>query len=93
MYGEMLERKIEVPDMTARGSAPINVVKSVDSCGRLPLFAKACPQDKFVFILRHPCGVIVSKFRGREIGKMDPALTLKKLLDLDSAKEFQLTDE
>ena len=88
-----LDRKIEVPDMITRGSAPVKVVKSVDSCGRLPLFAKACPQDKFVFILRHPCGVIASKFRGREIGKMDPALTFKKLLDLDSAKEFQLTQE
>ena len=92
LSGGRLDRKIEVPDMATSGSAPLNVVKSVDSCGRLPLFAKACPQDKFILIVRHPCGVIASKFRGREIGKMDPALTFRKLLDLDSAKEFQLTE-
>lgn len=93
LSGGRLDRKIEIPDMTKSGSAPVNVVKSVDSCGRLPLFARACPQDKFIFILRHPCGVIASKFRGREIGKMDPALTFRKLLDLDSAREFQITEE
>ena len=30
--------------MIASGKEPVNVVKSVDSCGRLPLFAKACPE-------------------------------------------------
>ena len=88
-----LDRNIRVPDMVSKKSKLISVVKSVDSCGRLPLFAKACPDDKFVFILRHPCGVVASKFRGRELGKMDPAITFRKLLDLDSAKKFQLTED
>ena len=35
--------------------------------------------------------MIASKFRGREIGKMDPAVTFRKLLDLDSARDQGLT--
>jgi hypothetical protein len=92
LSGGKLDRRLKVPDMISNSRVPVNVVKSVDSTGRLPLFAKACPEDKFIFILRHPCGVVASKFRGRDLGKMDPAVTFRKILDLDSARDFGLTE-
>jgi len=86
-----LDRRARVPDLVSPGSAPISVVKSVDSCGRIPLFARARPDLRFVFIVRHPCGVLASKARGRKLGKMSSGAAFRQLLRYDSAQDFGLT--
>lgn len=44
--------------------APFWVWKSIESTGRLGAIARAFPDERFVFIIRHPCGVTASLLRG-----------------------------
>ncbi len=44
--------------------ASLWVWKSIESSGRLGALARAFPQARSVFIVRHPCGVAASLFRG-----------------------------
>ncbi len=45
------------------------VIKSVTSPGRTCAIARAAPESRFVFILRHPCGYAASQIRGIELAK------------------------
>jgi hypothetical protein len=64
-----LDRRISIPDLGGR-AAPIVVLKSVDAITRLSAYARAAPEVTFLFIIRHPCGVVRSKQRGVAMGKM-----------------------
>lgn len=87
-----LERKITIPDMIFRSENISRVVKSVDSVGRVPLFAKACPNDKFIYIIRHPCGVAGSKIRGKNLGKIGSGSKFIDWLKFDYAVEHHFTE-
>jgi hypothetical protein len=53
--------------------APVWVWKSIESTGRLGMLARTFPAAKIIFIIRHPCGVAASVFRGSEGQKFDAA--------------------
>jgi hypothetical protein len=88
-----IERRVSIPDFASNPAGIINVVKSVDSVARLPLFAKACPDQQFVYIVRHPCGVTNSKFRGRKLGKLGGGSAFSAWLKFDLAIRKNLTEE
>ena len=79
-------RSLQVPDFTHEGAKPYLVMKSVDSIPRLPVFARALPGVKFIYIVRHPCGVVSSKLRGAELGKMGGATLYSDVLALPPAR-------
>jgi len=87
-----IERKISIPDMIDRRGNVVNILKSVDSVGRVPLFARACPEDQFIYIVRHPCGVVGSKLRGKKLGKIGSATAYLDWLKFDYAVESKLTE-
>lgn len=87
-----IERRVNIPDMVSKSSTVVNVIKSVDSTARLPLFARACPREKFLYIMRHPCGVVNSKIRGDSLGKIPPSVAFRAWLDFDYALENKLTE-
>lgn len=88
-----IERRISIPDLASKGAKPVNVVKSVDSAARLPLFARACPDQQFVYIVRHPCGVIGSRFRGKKLGKLGGGSVFKAWLKFDLAMQMKLSQD
>jgi hypothetical protein len=66
--------RITIPDLVSRKhsrEARI-VIKSVNLLLYIRLFARAWPQGRFVFIVRHPCGQVASIMRGLELGKFAP---------------------
>ena len=69
---------ITVPDFFAasRRADVRFVMKSVDSMGRLNLFARAVPDAKIVVVLRHPCGQVDSVMRGLKSGYLAQAAIL-----------------
>lgn len=79
-------RNLQVPDFANEGETPYLVMKSVDSIPRLPVFARALPGVKFIYIVRHPCGVVSSKLRGAELGKMGAATLYSDVLALPPAR-------
>jgi hypothetical protein len=83
-------RRIQVPDLARRGSRPRLVIKSVDSVSRLPSFARALPDVRFVYIVRHPCGVVASQLRGVELGRMARQSIPGDVLALPTAAEAGL---
>jgi hypothetical protein len=87
-----LERKITIPDMISTQKSVRRVVKSVDSVGRVPLFAKACPNEKFIYIVRHPCGVAGSKIRGRSLGKIGSGSKFSDWLKFDYAVDNKFSE-
>lgn len=81
-----------VPDF-ADTSRAIPVLKSVEALGRMPLYARACPDMKFIHILRHPCGYVSSQLRGHGMGKMPAPTIYLPQLALPLAREQGLTQE
>ncbi len=69
---------ITIPDFSgASKRAGVRfVMKSVDSMGRLNLFARAVPEAKIVVVLRHPCGQVDSVMRGLKSGYLAQAAIL-----------------
>lgn len=78
-------RTLQVPDLADGGARPYLVLKSVDSIPRLPVFARALPGVRFLYIVRHPCGVVASKLRGIELGRMAPPAMYSDMLALPTA--------
>ncbi len=78
-------RSLQVPDLTDVGVRPYLVMKSVDSIPRLPVFARALPGVRFLYIVRHPCGVVASKLRGIELGRMAPPAMYADMFTLPTA--------
>jgi hypothetical protein len=71
-----------VPDFADLSSSP-RVVKLVSALDATEGLVASNPSVRFVFIIRHPCGQILSNSRGVEIGKMRPGLFLppRRLMD------------
>ena len=65
-------------------------LKSVSNMGRLNLFLRACPEKKFIVVVRHPCGEAESKIRGQKGGKLDQNNYINHFCRLDIVKEFDL---
>ena len=57
-------------------NANYRVWKSVESLGRLPVFASCFPKQSFIHIVRHPCGFANSVLRGDESGKFEKSVPM-----------------
>ncbi|MDR4515912.1 MAG: sulfotransferase [Nitrosomonas sp.] len=86
LAGTRIARKIIVPDFIANRQNMVSVVKCVDSPGRLFLMASTLPECKFVFIIRHPCGVVNSWLRGAEQGKITKPKAYDDWLKINGAR-------
>jgi len=90
---ERLGASASIPDLIGRGNdRKIRLVwKSIESVGRLGLFARALPGCRAILILRHPCGHIASILRGETLGgfqSRDPASEDYGILELLLATEL-----
>lgn len=85
---------ITVPDFSgaAERSDVRFVMKSVDSMGRLNLFARAVPEAKIVVVLRHPCGQVDSVMRGLKSGYLAQAAILA-MARMEQAKRRGLSED
>ncbi len=91
LRGMGLDRSMRIPDLARKTSDVVPVMKSVDSLGRAPLMARALGDCKVVLIIRHPCGMVSSKLRGFEAGKMAKPVAYRNWLKLGTAKARGLT--
>lgn len=64
---------IITPVASAYAGKARRVWKSIESSGRLAMFAKRFPEAKGVYILRHPCGYVASTLRGKRLNKFESA--------------------
>lgn len=64
----------------------INVMKSVNSPCRTQLIARAFPDSKVIYIIRHPCGYVLSQLRGRELNLMADVVYYKQISSMTAAK-------
>lgn len=85
-----LSRRVSVPDCLSSPDQVRFVMKSVDSAARVGLFAHALPECRFVFIIRHPCGVIGSRIRGIAEGRMGHGRAHADWVNFDLAQELGL---
>lgn len=60
---------VKVPDLLSGNDFRV-LIKSVNSTGRVPMFAQAIPDMKFIHIVRHPGAVLASLLNGIENNKM-----------------------
>lgn len=88
-----LDRRLRIPDIVSRRERVVPVLKSVDSLGRLPLFARALDDCRIVLIVRHPCGMVSSKLRGHKLGEMGKPVAYRDWLRLPLARERGLTSQ
>jgi hypothetical protein len=85
-----LERRLTIPDLVSASATALPILKSVDSPARTPMFARACPEYCFVYLIRHPCGVVGSKLRGAQLGKLPPGEAYSDWLRFTLARECGL---
>lgn len=55
------------------------VVKSVVASGRAGVYARACPEDRFILVIRHPAGIVASQLRGKRLGHLNGAIAINAL--------------
>ena len=90
------ERIMELPVVLQ--SAPVRVWKSVESLGRLGVFAEVLNDTAFVHVVRHPCGFVDSVMRGDHGHHFQKSVTMshdmglmKWALSAPVASRFNLT--
>lgn len=95
-------RPLAIPDLIRPGDRPkVRLVwKSIESNGRLGLFAKALPEARVIHIIRHPCGNLASILRGEATGGFTASESLSEdygiirlLLDTQAATSRKLSLE
>jgi len=89
---------LNVPILDRPKESRVLFWKSIESCARLNVLAEAAPDDRFVFLMRHPCGIANSVLRGIKQNRFSSAVPIyenigvfEQLLKIDTAKELQLT--
>lgn len=95
LYAKFMEKfgvSTSIPDFIFNKKAKGTrlVWKSIESVGRLGLFARVLPSCRAILILRHPCGHIASILRGEALGRFqsrDPASEDYGILELILATE------
>jgi Sulfotransferase family len=61
---------LPIPELASR-SPPRIAIKSVRWVAGAPVFARAVPAGRTIFILRHPCGQVASVMRGNRQNRFD----------------------
>lgn len=69
------------------------VAKSVIAGGRAGLYAHACPDYRFILIVRHPAGVVGSEIRGKKAGKLIGDIPIRELATMPGAQRRGLTEQ
>ncbi|NOZ43338.1 MAG: sulfotransferase [Alphaproteobacteria bacterium] len=79
---------VKIPDFSRNNNDGkiIPVMKSVNSCCRTGLIARAFPQAKIIYILRHPCGYVSSQLRGRKLQFLEDVIYHKQIASTSLAK-------
>ncbi|MEO0975505.1 MAG: sulfotransferase, partial [Pseudomonadota bacterium] len=80
---------LAVPDLV-RSERFFYLIKSVSSVCRVPLFAAAAPQARFIHIVRHPGAVLASLLRGIEQQLMSRNVFIEEVAGMANAKDFDL---
>lgn len=83
---------LPIPDL-AKSNNYTTLIKSVNSLGRVPMFAQAMPEMKFIHIVRHPGAIIASQLRGIEQNKMGKELFINSVSNMSNAKSFAIDTE
>lgn len=83
---------LPIPDL-AKDDNYTTVIKSVNSLGRVPMFAQAMPDMKFIHIVRHPGAIIASQLRGIEQKKMGQELFINSVSKMSNARSFSIDIE
>ncbi|AKH19697.1 sulfotransferase [Sedimenticola thiotaurini] len=83
---------LPIPDL-AKDNNYTTVIKSVNSLGRVPMFAQALPEMKFIHIVRHPGAIIASQLRGIEQNKMGQDLFINSVSKMSNARNFSIDIE
>ncbi len=84
---------MQIPDLAAKGARAPQLVfmKSVSSLCRTYLLSQACPDMKFVHILRHPCAYVASTLRGKKLGLLSDDAYIETLANMSHAERYGLT--
>lgn len=80
---------LPIPNLV-KGNDYVTLIKSVNSLGRVPLFAQAMPRLKFIHIVRHPGAIIASQLRGIEQNKMGEELFVDSVSKMSNARHFSI---
>lgn len=89
---EKAHLSIPVPDLV-RGEDHFEVVKSVNSVCRVPLFDTVDPDLRFLHLVRHPGAVVASVLKGIEQGFMGREDYLESVSTLSSARKLNVDIE
>jgi len=84
--------KLPIPDL-AKNNNYLTLIKSVNSLGRVPMFAQAMPEMKFIHIVRHPGAIIASQLRGIEQNKMGQELFINSVSKMSNTRFFPIDIE
>ena len=85
--------RFQIPDFANRtpGNGQTVFIKSVSSLCRTFMFSLACPELKFVHILRHPCAYVASTLRGKKLGLLSDDAYIETLANMSQAAGYGLT--
>jgi len=90
--GSAWSKRMQIPDLFSPGSSPrLVVMKSVSARGRIGLFARAMPECRIVFVIRHPCGQVNSTLRGIRSGRFERRIPFEEILQTSEAQEAGLS--
>jgi hypothetical protein len=83
---------LQIPDFVPLNSADKSTlfIKSVSSLCRTLLFSNACPELKFVHIMRNPCAYVASTIRGKKLGLLSDDAYIKTLAAMPEAQQYGL---
>lgn len=91
-------RFVQVPDFTSSPGPSHIVVKTVTRQSFTPDIARANPEMKVIYVVRHPCGYVASQSKGMHSGKMTPVYLppredLARLYSFDGRDTDDLREE
>ena len=82
--------ELQIPDFIRTGATvrPTLFIKSVSSLCRTYLFSQACPQLKFIHIIRNPCAYVASTIRGKKLGLLSDDAYIETLASMPEAQQY-----
>ena len=87
--------RLQIPDLVQpqNASGRLLFIKSVSSLCRTYMFSRACPEAKFLHIVRHPCAYVASTMRGKKLGLLSDDAYIETLAGMAGAGDYGLSME
>jgi hypothetical protein len=87
--------RFQIPDLVRAQSDEDKLVfiKSVSSLCRTYMFSLACPDMRFVHIIRHPCAYVASTLRGKKLGLLSDDAYIDTLAGMPEGASYGLSIE